>query len=145
MSTANGWPSSTASTRPGTAGTDRSALAIGPSSSPSASPAASATSAFAALKRPRSGSEITAWPAGERTVNSLPSRPERCSTARQSAGRSSDTVIAPSRREPPPPLVVDDHDRAPDVELLEQPQLGREVAVHVGVEVEVVLAQVGER
>ena len=47
--------------------------------------------------------------------------------------------------EPPAPLVVDHDDRASDVELLEQPQLGREVALHVGMEVEVVLAQVRER
>ena len=64
------------------------------SSRPSASPAASATSALAALKRPRSGSSTAASPAGERTVNAFPPSPVQCAAAVQSASPSSDTVTA---------------------------------------------------
>ena len=117
----------------------------GSGGAPSARAAAHAPSAFSTLKRPGSASRTGHSPSGgaQREVEPAASRPH---VERPHVG----LLVDPERhragelaREPPPVLVVRAGDPHPGIGL-EQLPLGEEVALHVRVEVEVVLAEVGE-
>ena len=121
----------------------------GVSGTPAASRATTASRAFATLNRPGSRTlTATSRPAGPTARNVLPSAASSTSTARQSrvgAGRRDrrdGNCRCPSQQASP--LVIDVDDSVPGPGGGEQVRLRCEVVRHRRMEVQMVLAQVGE-
>ena len=167
--TANGWPASIRSMRPGTPSTDSSPARTAAGSRPSASPSATTASALWTLKRPASRSSRRAA-AGRRGVarragGARPPRPRsrarrprgrcrRSARSRPPRGRPPRTTTRPGR--PRLTIATLGHGRPPTIlagfcrvvtaagEGLEQPQLGRPVRLERAVELEVLVGEVRE-
>ena len=110
---------------------------------PSARAAATAASTFPTLNAPRSRDRIASPP----TVNAIPSGVTATSSPRTSAPGPTPNVVAAipmAIGQPPPGRVVGVHHRPAGELGGEEPRLRLEVGLHVPVEIQVVLRQVGE-
>ncbi len=140
------WPSSIGSKRPGHPRRPRPApRRRSPASTPSAVAAAKAPSALATLKWPGSAVRTAISPSrpgdGEARPAGVEGDVAGAEVGLRALGREGDAVEFLGEAAAVGVVDVDDRDPRPHLE--EQP-LGEEVVLHVGVEVEVVLGQVGE-